>query len=94
MVQYLRSQTTGVVLSYNEKLLKRPNVELMTEDECAKYEAGLQTHLAAKVSFEVAIQPPPPPPPPEPKPKPKSKPKPEPESETTTEELLEALEAD
>lgn len=95
MARYLRSQTTGVVLPYNEKLLQRPNMELMSEDECTKYEAGLQDHLATKVIYEVTTPPPPTPAPtPKPKPKPKAKAKPEPESEITTEELLGALETD
>ncbi len=45
MTQYLRSQTTGVVLPYNEKLLKRPNMEVMTAAECATYEASIPARL-------------------------------------------------
>ena len=59
MAQYLRSQTTGVVLPYNEKLLRRDNVELMTPEECSAYEASVKKPEAVAV---VAAEPPPPPP--------------------------------
>ncbi len=49
MARYLRSQTTGVVLPYNEKLLKRANVELMTPEECSQYEAGLKPRPVSTV---------------------------------------------
>lgn len=41
MARYLRSTTTGVVLPYNEQLLRRVNVEALTVEECAEYEASL-----------------------------------------------------
>ena len=49
MTQYLRSQTTGVVLPYNEKLRGRPNIELMTPEECTKYEASLKPDAVSTV---------------------------------------------
>ena len=59
MAQYLRSQTTGVVLPYNEKLLSRPNIELMTSDECNTYDSEVRARLAAKAKPATAPQPPP-----------------------------------
>lgn len=94
MVRYLRSQTTGVVLPYNEKLLSRPNVELMTPDECSVYEAGLKPRAASTVVetvttvVETTTAPEP-----EPTPEPEPEPTPEPEEETA-ESLLGALEID
>ncbi len=44
--KYLRSQTTGVILPFNEKLLKRPNVELMTDAECLAHEASERARVA------------------------------------------------
>ena len=103
MAQYLRSQTTGVVLPYNEKLRGRPNVELMTPDECAEYEASLKARAngTADVHPDVVV----PTTTVEPTPEPVVEPEPVldtstvqvadmSEGEPTAEELLESLELD
>ena len=65
MVKYLRSTTTGVVLPYNVKLAKRPNIEAMTPAESADYEAGVKAPVS-KVAAPVPEPTPEPTPEPEP----------------------------
>jgi len=94
MVKYLRSTSTGVVLPYNKGLLKRPNVEELTAEECVAYEASVKKPKPAPVA---AAPEPVPEPIPEPEPAPTPEPAPEvavqdvSDGEPSAEELLAAL---
>lgn len=95
MAKYLRSTTTSVVLPFNAKLAKRPNIEVMTPAECSEYEAGMKTPVS-----KVPAPAPEPTPEPTPEPKPVFEAIPEvavqdvSEGEPDAEDILAALDAD
>lgn len=64
VARYLRSTTTGVVLPYNAKLTKRPNIQALSDEEADAYDASLGKKP------EVAAAAPAPEPVPEPTPEP------------------------
>lgn len=88
MARYLRSTSTGVILPYNRGLLKRPNVEELTPEESAAYEASARKPDAPA---PVAAPAPAPEPTPEPKPAPEVAVQDVSDGEPSASELLAAL---